>query len=140
MLVEQWRTVRVSFDWIVPVVEIVLFIAIMFFAALTSKVVAVASLFICLSSGVMLWMMTDLATDPSYGFAIEDYGHLFFWLVFTIPNVAAVGALAYSLGRSSYGGLLIAAAMSSISLLFPFGILAGVLLRWGHKRNVLFTP
>ena len=140
MPIEQWRTVRVSFDWIVPVFEIVLLIGVMFLAALTSKVVAVASLFICLSSGVMLFLMMAIATDLSNGFATEDYRLLFFWLVFTIPNVAAVIALGCSVWRANYRGLLIAAAMSSISFLFPFGILAGVLVWWGHKRNVLFTP
>jgi len=125
-----------SFDWVrvcVTAGSMVLTIAVMLLAALRSRLVAVASMFIGLSSGVMLWLLTDMVVDPSYGHSLDDP----FWLAFTFANVAALVALCYSVWKMDYRILLLAAAMSSFSLLAPFGVLAGVLIWWDHKKHGL---
>jgi len=103
----------------------------MFLAAARSKLIAVASLFIGLSAGVMLWMLTDMVVDPSYEVTTYDP----FWFAFTFVNVGAFVALCLGVWKMNHKTLLIAAALSSFSLLAPFGILAGVLVWWDHKKT-----
>ncbi|HEX9907395.1 MAG TPA: hypothetical protein VGB78_02875 [Thermoplasmata archaeon] len=122
-----------SSDWIFIAFEIVLTIAVMLLASFKSKVVVVASLFICLSSGVMIWLMMDLAGDPSYDFptAPEDW---IIYLAITLTHATALGVLVYSVWMTHYRYLLLAAAMSSLSLLAPFGIVAFAVVWWDQRR------
>jgi hypothetical protein len=96
--------------------------------------IAIANLFICLSAGVMLWMMMDIATDPSYEAVPVGIDEWFQWALLTSPSVLALGVLPFSLWRFNHKILLVSAALSSISILFPFGILAGV-LAWRDRKN-----
>ena len=123
-----------SFDWggvCVAAGSMVLMIAVMLLAALRSKLVAVASIFIGLSSGVMLWILTDVVVDPYYGGSTYDP----FWFALTFANVGAFVALCLGVWKMGYRSLLLAAALSSFSLLAPFGVLAGVLIWWDHKKT-----
>jgi hypothetical protein len=103
-------------------------------ASMRSKLVFVACLFIMLSAGVMIWMMTDLARDPSYGPLPSSAMDWISWAIFTIPSYAALGAMVYSLLMESYRYLLLSAALSSVSILFPIGIVASIIVWWDHKK------
>jgi len=127
-----------SFDWI-SICEfagtMVLMVIVLFLAAARSKLIAVASLFIGLSAGVMLWLLTDMVVDPFYEVTTYDP----FWFAFTSVNVGAFVALCLGVWKMNYKPLLIAAALSSFSLLAPFGVLGGVLIWWDHRRGGTMT-
>jgi hypothetical protein len=82
----------------------------------------------------MLWMMTDLATDPSYEAVPVSVEGWLAWALLTLPGALAMGILPFSLWKFNHKILLVSAALSSVSILFPFGILAGV-LAWRDCRN-----
>jgi len=96
-------------------------------------VISVATLLVCLSAGVMLWMMVDVVTDASYESVPSTSEDWVLWGLLTLPCAGAVCILPFSVWKSDYRLFLIAAALSSISILFPFGIIAGVLIWWGCR-------
>lgn len=126
-----------SFDWVgicgIPLATSALTILIVALAARRSPSIAVAALFICLSSGVMLWMMSDFFRDPYYNsdFAAEDW---FLTYAFTLANVAALVTLLVAIWRFNHILLIISAGLSTMSIIFPFAIIAGF-LAWRDRRN-----
>ena len=79
-------------------------------------------------------MMIDLATDPSYETVPVGIEEWLQWALLTLPSALALGILPFSLWRFNHKILLVSAALSSISILFPFGVLAGV-LAWRDRKN-----
>lgn len=78
-------------------------------------------------------MMVDMATDTSYESVPSTNEEWIIWALITLPCAGAICILPFSVWKSDYRLLLIAATLSSISLLFPLGMIAGVLIYWNGR-------
>lgn len=131
-----------SFDWS-SICTVVVVLAAIILLSITARwiflnrgtLITLAGLLIGLSVGVMLWMMFDLATDSTYEAVPETLWDWLSWAALTVPCACGAVLLPLSVMKSSYRLLLVTAALSSISIFFPLGIVAGVLIWWDHRKG-----
>lgn len=97
------------------------------------KCIVISSLFILTSSGVMLWAMFDVATDPSYG-GFETVWDYVWWICITLLHVGAIATLVIAYTRFQARYFLIAATLSGLSFLGPMAVVAQIVAWMAHSR------
>lgn len=97
----------------------------------------VASTFVLLSAGVMLWMLVDVMANPSY---YEFEGSLADWIQWGLLALLYVGAifvLVQAFRRAQARLFLLSAMMSAFSFTGALSVVAEILVWWGYKKRLI---
>ena len=95
--------------------------------------VPLAIFLILISDGVMLWMVLDVTTDPSYGTSEDIYSQLMVLLIFGLPQLISILLITYAWGEARIRFFMLAAMMSGFSFAAPLSVLAEILLWRAHR-------
>ena len=101
-----------------------------------ARMVFISIVFIVLSTGIMFWMLIDMAIDPSYEFIETSYDWIP-WSLWFMLYVGALGVLYLAVKRMQARLLMMSALMAALSWTGFLCVIAQLLIWQAHRRYEL---